>query len=125
MVARKTAQVSGVGYVDEVRVKDGRVTVRGWAVEDGEKAPAQLVLGIGSERTFIDVGEALERKDVQKHLELPHARVGFSISQAFPGLASVAELGKRGFSVTLASGQPLRMTQPVTLALEDRGSEAG
>jgi SAM-dependent methyltransferase len=125
MVARKTAQVSGVGYVDEVRVKDGRVTVRGWAVEDGEKAPAQLVLGIGSERTFIDVGEALERKDVQKHLELPHARVGFSISQAFPGLASVAELGKRGFSVTLASGQPLRMTQPVTLALEDRGTEAG
>jgi hypothetical protein len=51
--------------------------------------------------------------------------VGFSISQTLPGLASVAELGRRGFSVTLASGQPLRMTQPVALALEDRGTEAG
>ena len=122
MAARKTAQVPGIGYVDEVKVEHDRVTVRGWAIEDGEKAPAELVVGIGSERTFLDVGQALERKDVQRHLELTHSQVGFSVSLAVPGLADLADLGKRGFSVALTSGQPLRMTQSVTLLLGGQGT---
>lgn len=125
MVARKTSRAPSVGYVDEVNVDDGRVTVRGWAVENGDKLPAQLVVGIGAERTFLDVGQAQERKDVQRHLGLPHAQVGFSVSLSVSGLADVADLGKRGFVVTLVSGQPLRVTQPVTLALGGRGEANG
>jgi hypothetical protein len=108
--------------VDEVTVEGGRVTMRGWALEDGGKVPAELVVGIGSERTFLDVGPALERKDVQRHLGLTHSQVGFSVNLAVPGLADLADLGSRGFSVTLTSGQPLRMTQPVTLLLSGQGA---
>ena len=122
MAARESAPVPGVGYVDEVTVEGGRVTMRGWALEDGGKVPAELVVGIGSERTFLDVGPALERKDVQRHLGLTHSQVGFSVNLAVPGLADLADLGSRGFSVTLTSGQPLRMTQPVTLLLSGQGA---
>lgn len=113
----KAAEPQGVGYVDDVKVSNGRVTISGWAVQGGESFPTQLVVGIGAERTFVDCGSALVRKDVQDHLALSHPNVGFTVSIAASDLGSVVELGKRGFSVTLSSGQPLRVTQSMMALL--------
>ncbi len=105
------------GYVDELRVEQGCVTVRGWAIDENGDLPAQLVFGLGSERTFVDVGAARQRKDVQRSLELPHASVGYLIEIATPDVTSIADMGRQGFSLTLPSGRPLRMAQSVAAAL--------
>lgn len=105
------------GYVDEVRLHDGHVIVRGWAIAEDGAAPAQLVLGIGAERTFVDVGEPQERNDVQRHLQLPHALLGYTIELPAPDVDDLADLGRRGFSVMLPSGRPLRLAQKVTKTL--------
>lgn len=113
-----------VGYVDEVQVEGGRVIMRGWAVEENAQAPAQLVVGIGAERIFVDVGELQERKDVQQHLQLPNARLGYTISLAAAGIDNLADLGKQGFTVTLASGRPLRKAQRVIASLRAAGKKS-
>lgn len=111
------------GYVDEVQVNQGRIVVRGWALGGDGQLPEQLVIGVGAERTFVDVGDVQERKDVQRHLQLPHAKLGYAIELTLPGVNSLVELGKQGFSVTLPSGRPLRVAQKVLKSL--RGSTAG
>lgn len=114
----KSRQTMSTGFVDEVRVHDGRVIVRGWAIEEDGHAPRQLVIGIGAERTFVDVVNLQERPDVQRHLELPHAKVGYTVDLPMPSGSGLADLGRQGFSVTLISGRPLRMAQKVTESLK-------
>ncbi len=106
------------GFIDEVQVRDGRIVVRGWAVGENGDVPEQLVVGVGAERTFVNVGAARERKDVQRHLQLPHAKVGYTIELDSGGIASLAELGGQGFTVTQTSGRPLRLAKGVTAALQ-------
>ncbi|MGV8931104.1 MAG: methyltransferase domain-containing protein [Luteimonas sp.] len=107
------------GFVDEVHVRQDRVSLRGWAIGADGNAPAQLVVGIGAERTFVDLGDIQERKDVQRHLQLPHAKLGYTIELASPGVTSLVELGKKGFSVTLVSGRPLRLAQKVLESIKE------
>lgn len=119
LAGRKFPQLTLTGYVDGVRVHDGRVFIRGWAIEEGDRAPEQLVVGIGAERTFVDLGDLQERKDVQRHLQLPHAKLGYTIELTLPEVASLVDLGKQGFSVTLPSGRPLRMAKKVIESLRE------
>lgn len=106
------------GYIDEVRLQDGKVIVRGWAIEEDGAAPAQLVLGIGAERTFVDVGEVQQRNDVQRHLQLPHAQLGYTVELPAPGVTDLVDLGRQGFSVLLPSGRPLRLAQKVAESMK-------
>jgi len=119
----KTTGNTSCGYVDELRVDGGHVIIRGWAVAEDGNAPQQLVVGVGAERTFFDVGTAQSRKDVQRHLQLAHDLVGFKIALPAQGMATLAELAKAGFSVTLPSGRPLRMAESVNRALDGNTSE--
>ncbi|GAB3307800.1 class I SAM-dependent methyltransferase [Luteimonas notoginsengisoli] len=109
------------GYVDNVHVGQDRLVVRGWALEADGQLPKQLVIGVGAERTFVTVDDVQDRKDVQRHLQLPHAKFGYTIELRLPGVASLVELGKLGFSVTLPSGRPLRIAQKVVESM--RGPE--
>ncbi|MGY0797586.1 class I SAM-dependent methyltransferase [Lysobacter sp. A286] len=117
-VAVKGVRQPLAGYVDEVKVLDGHVVVRGWAIDEDGHAPEQLVLGIGAERTFVDIGDPQERKDVQRHFELPHAKLGYVVRLATPVTTDLAGLGRQGLSVTLASGQPLRLAQRVIESMQ-------
>ncbi|QOW24169.1 class I SAM-dependent methyltransferase [Lysobacter sp. H23M47] len=116
--ADKGARQSSAGYVDEVKIQDGHVVVRGWAIDATGSAPEQLVLGIGADRTFVEVGDPQERKDVQRHLELPHAKLGYVIKLPVPVETDFAGLARQGFSVTLASGRPLRLAQRVIESMQ-------
>jgi SAM-dependent methyltransferase len=105
------------GYVDAISVTPSGITLRGWAIDENGAFPAQLVVGIGSERTILDTGAAQERKDVQRHLGWEHASLGYAVTLADAGIRSVAELGRQGFSVSLISGMPLRLSPAVKEAL--------
>lgn len=106
------------GFVDEVQVTEGQLVIRGWAMDGKGKLPDQLVVGVGAERTFIDVQDTQLRNDVQKHLKLDHALLGYRVTLKVPGLADMRALGSRGFSVSLPSGVPLRMAATVARALK-------
>jgi SAM-dependent methyltransferase len=105
------------GYVDELFIENGHVVIRGWAIDEGGQAPQQLVVGIGPERTFVDVGTAHARKDVQRHLELDHAMVGYKIAMPIGAVHTLADLGRLGFSISLTSGRPLRIAGSVVRLL--------
>lgn len=122
-VSDKPAASAMTGFVDDVQIDAGKIHIRGWAIEDNGDAPAQLVVGIGAERTFVDVGDPQQRKDVQRHLQSPHATVGYAISLAAPTVASLEALGKQGFSVTLTCGRPLRIARKVTEAMQGGASQ--
>lgn len=105
------------GYVDAISVSSSGITLRGWALDENGAFPSQLVVGIGSERTILDTGAALERKDVQSHLGWKHSLLGYAVTLADAGIESAAELGRQGFSVSLLSGVPLRLSPAVREAL--------
>ncbi len=117
-------QQAFAGYVDEVRVHEGRVIARGWAIENTGHAPGQLVMGIGAERSFVDVSDIQERKDVQLHLQLPHAKVGYTVTLPAPAVASLPDLGRQGFSLTFTSGRPLRLAKKVIESLNGSSIKA-
>lgn len=117
VAALKTGARTSAGYVDEILIKGGRVIIRGWAVDEDGKAPRQLVVGIGAERTFVDVGAAQTRKDVQRHLGLDHALVGYKVAMPIGALHTLADLGRVGFSMSLVSGRPLRVAESVARLL--------
>jgi SAM-dependent methyltransferase len=105
------------GYVDAVSVIPAGVTIRGWALDESGAFPKQLVVGIGTERIILDIGEALPRKDVQRHLDWQHAQLGFSLTLADGKIRTLADLGSRGFSVSLISGRPLGLSTAAAHAL--------
>lgn len=68
-----------MGFVDNVKVHDGEVTISGWALDTDGKLPKSLVVELrGRSFTFDDV-TATRRADVQKVFGLDHANVGFNV----------------------------------------------
>lgn len=65
------------GFVDEVLVEAGRLVVRGWAVDEAGGLPGGLEVRLGGRRFRITDAKSEMRPDVQQHLSLPHALVGF------------------------------------------------
>lgn len=65
------------GFVDEVSLGDGKLSVRGWAINSKGHLPARFLIRIG--RQMLEVGQVEKqlRPDVQRHLALPHALVGY------------------------------------------------
>jgi len=57
---------------------------------------------------------------VQKHLNLPHAQVGFRAVVELPGVTGLGDLG-RGFSVSGLGGGSLRLAQRVVKLLAANG----
>jgi SAM-dependent methyltransferase len=66
-----------VGFVDEVKLAGGNLRFRGWAVDSNGSLPAQLAVRMGGEMRIVERFEKQLRPDVQRHLQLEHALVGF------------------------------------------------
>jgi hypothetical protein len=66
-----------VGHVDDVRVVDDRVIIRGWAVHASGRMPALLAVRVGRRMQPIHDFERQHRPDVQAHLGLSHDVCGF------------------------------------------------
>lgn len=115
--ATSSANVTEQGYVDEARLQDGYIALRGWAIDASGQLPRQLVIALGDQRAVVDVDDTELRHDVQRHLNLPHALLGYKVRYAAPQLASLAEAGRKGFGVSFTSGKPLNLARRIADAL--------
>lgn len=75
---------SPAGFVDELSLTDGRLTVRGWAVDSQGALPEGIHASLGRRALGATHFERQLRPDVQRHLGLPHGLVGYQIVFEIP-----------------------------------------
>lgn len=109
-----------VGFVDDVRFVDGEVLVKGWAVDESGRMPAQLTVRIRGQIFQIESLRTFERLDVQRHLKSVNAQVGFNIRLKAPSFTGHRDI-TGDFEVLTISGQRLRLTRKVANALAMNG----
>lgn len=106
------------GFVDEVALEDGRLLVRGWAVDERGRLPARITVTFAGRRVQVDQPEAELRVDVQKHLSLPHGLVGYRLSVDAGGLASLGR-ARRGFRVSTPGIPAFQLSTPAARMFAD------
>jgi SAM-dependent methyltransferase len=102
------AQPWVAGYVDHLSVDGDRLQLRGWAVDQSGVVPSQLRVRANGRLTVVEDFEVQARPDVQKHLNLAHADVGFYARVVLPGVFELNDLA-HGFSVTTSAGAELKL----------------
>ena len=100
---RRRAQWEPVGFVDEIAVAEGQLVIRGWAVDADGALPGNICVRIGRRTVPVDRLDRQLRPDVQRHLGLPHALVGYRASFAAPEVRNAADLAS-GFKVFVRGG---------------------
>lgn len=96
------------GFVDEVRVENGRLVIRGWAVDGDGALPGQISVKLGRRVLPVERLDRQLRPDVQQHLGLSHALVGYRIQVDAPGVRTASDLTS-GFSVFVPGGVTFRL----------------
>jgi SAM-dependent methyltransferase len=92
-----------VGCVDEVSVDDGQLIIRGWAIDANGALPERISVKLGRRVVQVDKLDKQLRPDVQRHLGLPHALVGYRACLDAPGVRTATDLGS-GFKVFVPGG---------------------
>jgi hypothetical protein len=72
-----TLTTEPTGFIDELTLTHGRLTVRGWAVDRQARLPRQFSASLPGREVLLEGFEKQLRSDVQQHLGLPHALFGF------------------------------------------------
>ena len=93
-----------MGFVDNVKVHDGEVTISGWALDSNGKLPQSLVVNLKDKSFTFDDVIAIRRADVQKVFGLDQANVGFAIKLKVETTASELALAKQISVKTAAIG---------------------
>ena len=86
------ASHKAVGFVDDLTLSASGLVVRGWAVDASGSLPPRLAVVINGRRFIAARIEKQLRPDVQRHMGLPHALVGFRFNVEVPELDSFAQL---------------------------------
>lgn len=81
------------GFVDEVSVEAGNLIVRGWAIDHRGALPDRMEAKLGRRDLQVTAIEKQIRPDVQKHLGLPHALVGYRMSLVAPQVRTASDVG--------------------------------
>lgn len=100
------------GFVDELRVEPDHLVVRGWVVDDAGALPGSLVVRVNGKDYPVDSFERQARPDVQRHLGLDHAQVGYCVRLPLPGLRAMAEIGN-DFALLVPDGARVQLTSRV------------
>ena len=115
-----------VGFVDEASLAGGRLVLRGWAVDRDGKLPWALSVRIGDAVHRVETFEKQLRPDVQQHLGLAHALVGYVANVPAPGLSRLSDLS--GLLEVHAhdgvAGDAFRFARPLARQIEGGGSQA-
>lgn len=101
------------GFVDELGLDGDQLLVRGWAIDARGALPPELSVKLGRRTLDVQRIERELRPDVQRHLGLPHALVGYkAVVAAPPGLRGAADLAA-GLKVSARGGPVFRLAGPV------------
>lgn len=107
-VAATPAQsIASQGCVDEIHLQEGGLLIRGWAVESNGRLPEQLQVRLGSQRQLLPLARSELRHDVQRHLQLPHALLGFCVFWPQPEPGEALRLARKRLEVSLPAGKTL------------------
>lgn len=88
--------VQPAGFVDELAlVGEGKLSVRGWAVDANGSLPTDFVVRCGRRTCVVESLARELRPDVQQHLGLAHALVGYRITVALPETKRAEELARK------------------------------
>lgn len=100
------------GFIDRIALKGGTLVIRGWAVDATANPPSTVVVVLHGKRCEIETFELQARPDVQKHLGLGHADVGFSATMRVPGVSGLEALAG-GFEARTPEGLPIPLSREV------------
>lgn len=81
------------GYVDELVLLDGTLTIRGWTMHESGTMPILLGIDLEGNRLLIDSYEKQTRPDVQKRFGLSSALCGYRFTIPLPNVSDLANLG--------------------------------
>jgi len=95
-------QFDPAGFVDEIYVEAGHLVIRGWAVDKQGALPERMGAKLGRRELQVNAVEKQMRPDVQKHLGLPHALVGYRMSVVAPQVRTASDVG--GLQVCVPGG---------------------
>jgi len=113
--------VQPAGFVDELAlVGDGRLSVRGWAVDADGSLPTDIIVRCGRRACAVEALTRELRPDVQQHLGLAHALVGYRLTVALPEMKSVDELARKLRAGT-SSGTVFQFSGPFEAILRSAG----
>lgn len=99
------------GFVDELEFDDGRLAVRGWAVDSRGALPQDISAKLGRRTVSVLQLDRQLRPDVQQHLGLSHALVGYRAVLDLRGVHSSSEL--KGLKVSARGGPVFQFAAPV------------
>lgn len=114
------ASQEGRGYVDEISFDNGKLVIRGWAIDAAGALPECLEVRVHGRVVVIDKFEKQVRPDVQKRLGLPDTLVGYQATLELPGVTGLADLGE-DFAVLIPSAGKIRLGDRVVRMLRMSG----
>ncbi|HVI60348.1 MAG TPA: methyltransferase domain-containing protein [Luteimonas sp.] len=107
------------GFIDELGLEDGRLVVRGWAIDASGALPREINARLGRRTLGVERVERQLRPDVQRHLGLPHALVGYRAVVDATGVRGPADLD--GLKISARGGPAFQLAGPVAAIF--RGAE--
>lgn len=109
------------GFVDEVSVQGEYLVVRGWAVDGEGNLPKVIEIRVrGRTVAKVDDMTVEMRLDVQQHLSLPHALVGFRAMIEMEEIQQAWEIRDR-FSIRVPGGVDFQFSGPVDAVFRRTG----
>lgn len=76
---RQQARQSLTGHVDEISVIGAKMVIRGWAMTSDQQLPSSLEVSLDGRPLRVELFEKTLRADVQAHMGLAHAQVGYRL----------------------------------------------
>jgi SAM-dependent methyltransferase len=106
------------GFVDEVLFEAGKLIIRGWAVDATGTLPERLGVRVQGQTTMVERFDKQLRPDVQRHLQLSHALVGYRAALELPGITGLHDLAE-GFAVFVPLAGEIRLAKKVMKTLNE------
>jgi len=100
------------GFVDEISARDGCLTIRGWAIDASGALPNRISVRLGRRTIELERLERQLRPDVQRHMGLPHALVGYKAVIDAPEIHAASDLA-RNFKVFAREGGAFQLAGQV------------
>ncbi len=103
-----------IGHVDKVSIADGRIRIRGWAIDPAGRLPDSFVVRAGKAVHIVQSFEQVSRPRVSRKFGLHHSVVGFQLSIPFgEGFGSPPRLDVAAGSQSDSLRQPFNLRPAV------------